>query len=298
VTLAHLKLFVDIAESRSISKAAVKSSISQSAASQHLQELERQLDAQLIDRSVRPLVLTEAGQAYLSFCLDVIDKQEIFQDRLKQIKGQNDTSVRVASIYSVGLTDLSRIEDQFAALHAGIELRIFYHQPDKVYEAIRSERADLGLVSYPEPGDGIEVIPWRQERMAVAAAVDSPLAARVWLRPTDLEGQEFVSFDEGLPIAKAVNDYLAAAGVHVEKQSYFDNIASLREAVAAGQGISILPFRQLRSEVEAGRIAAIRLDNPPIYRPLGIIHLTNKRFNRAMQVFLDALREREPASVG
>ena len=76
----------------------------------------------------------------------------------------------------------------------------------------------------------------------------------------------------------------------------FDNIASVREAVAVGPGFSILPVRQLKAEVEAGRIAAIRLDNPPIYRPLGIIHLSQKRFNRAMELFLEALREGEPSS--
>src|SRR5207244_3444809 len=139
----------------------------------------------------------------------------------------------------------------------------------------------------------LEIVPWRQERMAVAAAVNSPLAEKVWLRPSDLEGQEFVGFDEDLPIAGAVNAYLAGAGVKVNQVMHFDNMASVKEAVAAGSGISILPVRQLKAEVEAGRIAAVRLDNPPIYRPLAIIHLGQKRFTRSMQTFLDALRERE-----
>ena len=75
MNLSHLKLFADLAETRSISKAAQRNSISQSAASQHLQELERQMQLQLVNRSVRPLVLTDAGNIYLKFCLEVTDKQ-------------------------------------------------------------------------------------------------------------------------------------------------------------------------------------------------------------------------------
>ena len=133
--------------------------------------------------------------------------------------------------------------------------------------------------------------------MAVAVSANSPLAHRVWLRPADLEGQEFVGFDDDLPIAGVVDAYLASAGVHVKKEMQFDNMASVKEAVAAGSGFSILPVRQLKAEVEAGRMAAIRLDNPPIYRPLAIIHLSQKRFNRATELFLEALREGEPAAV-
>jgi len=295
VNLSHLKLFADLAESRSISKAAIKNGISQSAASQHLQELERQLQVQLVDRSVRPLVLTEAGNIYLKFCLEVLEKQHDFEVSLQQIKGQSDGVVRVASIYSVGFSDLARIEDYFSERYPAIQLKINYLQPTKVYEAVRQDRADLGLVSYPQAGPDLHVIPWRQERMAVAVSTSSPLASRVWLRPADLEGQEFVGFDDDLPIAGIVDAYLAAAGVQVKKEMQFDNMASVKEAVAAGSGFSILPVRQLKAEIEAGRIAAIRLDNPPIYRPLGIIHLAQKRFNRATELFIEALREGEPS---
>jgi DNA-binding transcriptional LysR family regulator len=294
VNLSHLRLFADLAAQRSISKAATKNSISQSAASQHLQELERQLQAQLVDRSVRPLVLTDAGKIYLKFCLEVLERQEAFQAAMRGLQGQGEGAVRVASIYSVGLSDLTRVEDYFAEQHPAINLRISYLQPNKVYEAVRQDRADLGLVSYPQPSSDLTIIPWRQERMAVAVSANSPLATRVWMRPTDLEGQEFVGFDDDLPIAGAVDNYLVGAGVHVNKVMHFDNMASVKEAVAAGSGVSLLPVRQLKAEVDSGRIAAIRLDNPPLYRPLAIVHLSQKRFNRAIELFLEVLREREP----
>ena len=65
----------------------------------------------------------------------------------------------------------------------------------------------------------------------------------------------------------------------------------MKEAVARGTGISILPVRVLRVDIEQGRLAAIPLEGCTLVRPLGIIHRRRKKFNRAMQCFLELLGE-------
>jgi DNA-binding transcriptional LysR family regulator len=296
VNFTHFRLYRDIAHEHSISKAAKANGISQSAASQHLQELEKTYGVQLVDRSVRPLTLTEAGELYLSLCTDLMARKADFDVAIERLKGRVGGSVRVASIYSVGLSEMTRLEEEFASRYPDADLRVSYLRPEKVYESVLLDRADIGLVSYPEDTADIDVIPWRQERMVVVTAPDHPMAQRVWLQPSDLSGQEFVDFDEDLPISKAVAEYLHKAGATVETVMRFDNIQMMKEAVAIGSGIAILPVRILRAELEQERLAAIRLDNPPLYRPLGIIHLRKKRFNPAAESFLRLLREDEPAS--
>ena len=76
--LFEAKLFKEIAQTRSISKAAVHNGISQSAATQHVQELERRLGLRLVDRSTRPLALTDAGKIYADFCREVLRREELF----------------------------------------------------------------------------------------------------------------------------------------------------------------------------------------------------------------------------
>ena len=296
VNFTHLRLFRDIAHERSISKAAKANGISQSAASQHLQELEKTFGIQLVDRSVRPLSLTEAGELYLRLCADLMTRKGDFDVAIERLKGRVGGSVRVASIYSVGLSEMSRLEEEFSKRYPEADLRVSYLRPEKVYESVLLDRADIGLVSYPEATAEINVISWRQERMVVVTAPSHPMAQRVWLQPADLNGQEFVGFDEDLPISRAVAEYLQKAGASVETVMRFDNIQMMKEAVAIGSGIAILPVRILRAELEQGRLAAIRLDNPPLYRPLGIIHLRKKRFNPAAESFLALLREEEPAA--
>ena len=84
--------------------------------------------------------------------------------------------MRVASIYSVGLSEMVELEEEFARRQPAARLEVEYLRPEKVYEAVLADEADLGLVSYPEPSREITVIPWRQEEMVLAASPYHPLA--------------------------------------------------------------------------------------------------------------------------
>jgi LysR family transcriptional regulator, transcriptional activator of the cysJI operon len=296
VAFDNLKLFKDIAQTRSISRGAALNGVSQSAASQHLQELERQLDATLLDRSTRPLIITEAGRLYLDFCKDVLRRHEDFHAALDRFKHQVEGTVRVASIYSAGLSEMSELEQSFSYQYPEAKLQVEYLRPEKVYEAVLADRVDLGLVSYPEGNREVTVIPWRREEMVVVTSVHHPLAGMTSVRPGDLTGVEFVGFDEELPIQQAVKRFFEENGVQVKTMMHFDNLQMIKEAVMHKVGVSIMPVRVLQTELTQGRLAAIPITNTPLFRPLGIIHRKKKRFNRAAQAFLDMLQQ-NPAPV-
>jgi len=285
-----LRLFKEIAVTRSMSKGATHCGVSQSAASQHVQEVERRLGVTLFDRGKRPLELTPAGQRYQEFCRDVLRREEELGLALESLKGAADGTVRVASIYSMGLSELSRLQEEFAARYPAAQLHVEYMRPDKIYQAVLDGDADLGLVSYPEPGREIAVIPWREEEMQVAAAPSHEFAARAEVFPADLNGQDFIGFDEDLKIRRELDRFFRAHAIEVNLVMHFDNIQTIKEAVALGSGVSILPARTMQAEIAQGRLAAVRLHAPGLVRPVGIVHRKRKKFNRATQVFLDLLR--------
>jgi len=290
VSFAQIKLFKDIAQTRSVSRGAALNSISQSAASQHIQELERSLDVVLFDRSTRPLTLTPAGKLYYDLCRDVLRRNEEFMAALGQLKKDIDGSVRVASIYSIGIGEMAVIEEQFHRRCPDAKLRVEYLRPEKVLEAVTNDHADLGLISYPEPSREIAVIPWRNEEMVVAVDPSHPLASRGQVSPRELHGMDFVGFDDDLPISQEVDRYLKAYGVRVQRIMHFDVIEMVKEAVALGSGFSILPRRVFEAEVREGRMSAVKLAPPGLVRPVGIIHRRKKKFNRATQEFLALLQ--------
>ena len=292
--LFEAKLFKEIAQTRSISKAAAHSGISQSAATQHVQELERRLGARLVDRSTRPLALTEAGRLYADFCREILRRESQFLAALDRCKGQSEGAVRVASIYSIGLSEMSRLRQEFERRHPRAQLHVDYLRPDKIYEAVLGDEADLGLVSYPVAKRELAIIPWRKEQMAVAVAPSHPLAAKPIVQPSDLGGQDFIGFDEGLLIRRELDRFFRDHAVGVNLVMQFDNIQTIKEAVALGSGFSILPARAMQTEIEQGRLICVPLHAPELLRPLGIVHRKRKKFNLAAQAFLNLLRE-QPA---
>ncbi len=267
--------------------------VSQSAASQHVQDLERALGTILLDRSTRPLVVTAAGQLYNDFCRDILRRKEEFEVALDRLKQDVEGTVRVASIYSVGLSEMAQLEDEFSRRQPKANLNVAYLRPEKVYSAVLADEADLGLVSYPEASREITVIPWRQEQMVVAAAPGHPLARRGRVHLEDLNGVDFIGFDEDLPIRREVDRFLREHEIEVTQTLHFDNLQMIKEAVAHHAGVSIVPARILRDEVAQGRLVAIPLAASELFRPLGIIHRKKKRFHSVAQAFLELLREPE-----
>jgi len=292
VTYESLKLFKDIAQTRSFSRASTMNDVSQSAASQHVQELEKTIGVMLLDRSTRPLVVTPAGELYTEFCRDVLRRREEFESAVGRLRHQVEGAVRVASIYSIGLSEMAEIEEEFSKRQPQAHLEIQYLRPERVYAAVLAEDADLGLISYPEPSRQITVIPWRQEEMVIAAAPGHPLASKERIFPRDLEGVEFIGFDEDLPIRREVDRYFRDEGIEVIQTLHFDNIQMIKEAVAYGAGVSIVPARILKNDIQQGRLVAIPIASGDLYRPLGVIHRKKKRFNPVALAFLDLLREK------
>jgi LysR family transcriptional regulator, transcriptional activator of the cysJI operon len=167
-----------------------------------------------------------------------------------------------------------------------------YMRPDKIYNAVLNDAADLGLVSYPQSSRDIAAIPWREEEMQLAVAPSHPLASRTEVYPADLNGQDFIAFDEDLSIRRELDRFLRAQGIEIHPVMHFDNIQMIKEAVALGSGVSILPARTMQAEIAQGRLVAVRLQAPDLARPVGVVHRKRKKFNRATQAFLELLGSR------
>ena len=201
-------------------------------------------------------------------------------------------TLRVAAIYSVGLSELVSLEKEFARRQPEAKLEVQYLRPERIYEAVLAGEVDLGLISYPETRRDITVIPWRREEMVLAVSPEHALAGRMdAVSPHELNGTDFISFDDDLPIRRHMDRFLKEHGVEVNIALHFDNIQMIKEAVTHRVGVSIMPARIMNDDIEQGRLAAVRIADATLFRPLGIIHRKKKRFHRVAQAFLDLLRE-------
>lgn len=287
--LDQLQLFRDIAHTRSISRGAAMNGLTQSAASQAVQEMERRLGVALLDRSRRPLNVLPAGQLLYDFARDVLRRRQDLLAQLEELKSERNNVVRVAAIYSVGLSEMSRLEEEFRRRMPGVRVEVSYLRPEKVYQAVAEDRVDLGLVSYPASTREVTATPWRDEPMVVACNPRHRFARRKSIAVAELSGEPFIGFDEDLPISREIERFLREHGVRVQVPLRFDNIQSMKEALRLEPAVSILPLPMLATDVTEGRLVAVGLDEP-LTRPLGVLQRRRKVLTAAARAFLDVLQ--------
>lgn len=288
--LEALKVFCDIADLHSFSRAAEANQRTQSAVSRMLQELEGRLGVQLIDRSRRSLPLTPLGQVYYEGCKRLLDQYLELESSIRHARAHMALSVRVAAIYSVGLGDIRQHVERFEREHPHVKVHIDYLHPLQVYERVHQGLADLGLVSFPHPSRDLTILPWREEEMVVACSPSHPLARCDAVDPASLDGQKFVAFERGLVIRQEVDRYLRRHGVAVKVALEFDNIENIKKGIEIGAGLALLPEPMLRQEVLAGSLRAVRLTGSPLRRPLGIIHRRHHKLASSALAFIELLR--------
>lgn len=292
MNLETLRLYCDIIRLQSFSRGATANEVSQSAASQAIQQMEGELGALLIDRTKRPFTVTPEGQRFYEACRALLQgyekaRAEIASSRHGPLTG----TVRVATIYSVGLHDMSRHTQRFISLYPQAKVRVDYLHPHKVVQAVMDDEADLGILSYPKATRALAVVPLRSEPMVFVCHLSHRLARRKVVAAEDLKGEPFVAFDHDLTIRKAIDRYLKQHNVKVNVVMEFDNIEVIKQALSIGAGVSILPRPPILTEVHARVLAAVPLVPPDLTRPIGIVHRRTKRFAPTVARFLDMLRQ-------
>jgi len=303
VHLETLRLYCDVVRHRSFSRGAAQNFVSQSAASQAMQQLETELSAALLDRTKRPFVVTPEGQAFYEACRGLLESWEKARAEIAAVKARVDGTVRVAAIYSVGLHDVSRNVQQFMSLYPEARVQLECLHPHKVVEAVIQGEADVGIMSYPPADRALAIVPLRSEPMAFVCHPNHRLARRRVVVPADLVGETFVAFDAGLTIRKAIDRALRQHNVKVNTVMEFDNIETIKQAIIIAAGVSILPRHTVQNEASIRTLAVVPLGITDLVRPVGLIHRRQKLLTPTVSRFIQLLKDankdanEEPARV-
>lgn len=293
--LRNVEMFCEVAHRRSFSKAAEAQSVSQSAASQAISQLEEKLGTQLIDRSMRPLELTPAGEVFFDGCRKLLDGFRSVEDKVRRMSDAVAGRIRVAAIYSVGLLQMDAYVRRLAERYPQAELKLAYLHPDEVYERVLNDEADLGLVSFPKDGGDFRCIPWQSQPMGLVVPCDHRLADDGEISVNDFAGENFVAFTPELKIRRQIDRWLKQEHASVNVVHAFDNIENIKRAVEIGSGVAVLPEPTVKREVEIGTLRFLRIADVDWQRPLGIIHRRNKSLTTVADKFVELLHE-DPAA--
>lgn len=293
----QFKVFSDLAETESFSKAAALNGISQSAVSQQVRAMEAKFKVALVDRGRRNFALTPEGAALLAASRQILGIYNGLGAKLHALRNVVEGPLRIASIYSIGLHELPPRLKCFRERHAGVEVHVEYRRSAEVYRQVLDGDVDAGLLAYPARRTGLLIELFDEDEMILICHPDHPLAREGRVPLSRLNGERFIAFEPDQPTRKVIDRYLRENAVALSNVMEFDNIETVKRAVEVETGISMVPASTVRQEIAGGVLMQVPLEGPALRRTLGVITKRNRTCSPALAEFLAILRAAGPAAM-
>lgn len=287
--IENFKIFSDLVESQSFSRAAKLNGVTQSAVSQQLRAMEKHFNVLIVDRSQKQFRLTREGHKLYDSAKEILHRYEKLNSELQEMKKVISGTIHISTIYSIGLHELPPYITSFLKEYPSVNVRVEYRRSNLVYEDILHNSVDMGLVAYPVKMRQLELIPFLEDKLVVICNPSHPLASRKTVEMKELEGEKFIGFDQDIPTRKATDQMFKDASVDIEPVMEFDNIETVKRAVEINAGISIVPSATVEQELNQNLLSSIQIKGADITRPLAIIHRKGRVLTPAMKKFIATL---------
>jgi len=288
--LESLKMFCDVVETGSFSRAAQLNHVTQSAVSQQIRALENRYEQRLLSRSARQVTPTPAGERLFRGCKEVLTRFGEVESEIREQASEVSGATTVSTIYSVGLNELQNIQRELLKTHPKVNLRLNYRRSDQVYDDVILGAADLGLVAYPQARAGVDVIPFREDRLVVVLPSNHPLASKAKVTMASIASLPFIGFDREAPTRKGIDRMFRDKGFELHPTMEMDNVETIKRAVELGLGVSVLPVPTVQHEVSNGTLVAKPFAEGVYTRPIGILVRKGKYLARSSQAVLDSFK--------
>ncbi|HTO02888.1 MAG TPA: LysR substrate-binding domain-containing protein [Opitutus sp.] len=287
--IENFKIFADLVETKSFSKSAKLNGITQSAVSQQARAMERNFKALLIDRSQKQFQLTREGQRVYESAKEILHTYDKLLSELEEMKKVISGTIRISTIYSIGLHELPPYIKKFLHDFPSVNVRVEYRRSNLVYEDILHNSVDFGLVAFPVKHRQIEMLPFRNDHLILIAHPGHQLAKSGEIEMKQLTAQRFIGFDPDIPTRKAVDQIFRDNKLEIEPVMEFDNIETVKRAVEIDHGVAIVPQATVLQEVKQGTLVAIHFKGKDYTRPLAILHRKGRVLTPAMKKFIEIL---------
>lgn len=285
----NFKIFSDLVESQSFSRAAKLNGITQSAVSQQLRAMEKHFDVLIVDRSQKQFRLTREGQKLYESAKDILHRYDRLVSDLQEMRKVVSGTIHLSTVYSIGLHELPPYIKQFLTDFPSVNVRVEYRRSNLVYEDILQNSVDLGLVAFPQKLRQLEIIPFMEDRLVLITPPKHHLANRKSITVQELAEERFIGFDQDIPTRKATDQIFKEAKMEIDPVMEFDNIETVKRAVEIDAGVAIVPETTVEIEVKQGLLKVVPFKGKQFSRPLALIHRKGKVLTPAMKKFIATL---------
>jgi LysR family transcriptional regulator, hydrogen peroxide-inducible genes activator len=267
--LKDLRYLVAVADQRHFGRAAARCFVSQPTLSTQLKKLEHSLGVQLIERTPNNVSLTEAGEQIVARARRILEASEEVVALARSQRDPLSGRLRVALLPTIGPYLLPRVTRAIRRGLPRLELMLYEYQTAPMLEKLHAGELDLGILALPVELGGLEARELYSEPFTVALPEGHALARRPSVRVGDLKGERLLLLEDGHCLRDQALEVCARAGVSDSQDFRATSLETLRQMVATGAGVTLLPELAARGGSGSARGVAIR----PFVRPAPVRHV-------------------------
>jgi LysR family hydrogen peroxide-inducible transcriptional activator len=253
MNLRDLRYFVALAETRHFGKAAERSFVSQPTLSAQIKKLENYLGVQLIERQPRKVTLTETGSKILPLARRIVQESDEIVSLARNEHDPLSGKLQVGLIPTIGPYLLPLVARKLRKQLPRLKVMLYEHQTQPLLEKLRAGDIDLGILALPVPLDGLEARSLYDENFTLAVPTNSPLAKRSNVRIDDLKGETLLLLEDGHCLRDQALEVCSRIDVKESEDYRATSLETLRQMVAAGLGITLLPQLATRGPFGSGQ---------------------------------------------
>jgi LysR family hydrogen peroxide-inducible transcriptional activator len=288
--LKDLRYLAALASTRHFGQAAAACFVSQPTLSAQLRKLEQYLGVQLVERQPRRVLLTEAGAAVAARARQIVASSDEIVRLARDWRDPLAGTLRVATLPTVGPYLLPQVMLRLRKALPRLELLLFEYQTGQMLERLRTGELDLGIIALPAPEAGFESLALYDEAFLLAVPEHHRLAARRQVQVGDLGDEALLLLEEGHCLREQALAVCARSRVHEKQDFRATSLETLRQMVAAGAGVTLLPALACRGAY--GSAAGMRLVNlvkPVPMRRIGAVWRPSSTRTAAIAAFCEQL---------
>jgi len=267
--LKDLRYLVAVAEQRHFGRAAAQCFVSQPTLSAQLKKLEESLGVQLIERAPHNVTLTPAGEEIVGRARRILEASDEMVTLARSQRDPLGGRLRVALLPTIGPYLLPHVAPLVRKALPRLELRLYEYQTGPMLEKLRNGELDVGILALPVDLDGLESRELYREAFTVALPERHPLAGREQLRVGDLKGETLLLLEEGHCLRDQALEVCSRTAVRDAQDFRATSLETLRQMVATGAGVTLLPELAGRGAYRNARGVVLR----PFAKPAPVRHI-------------------------
>ena len=289
-TLRQLRAFRAVYQLRKLSAAAEQLSLTQSAVSVLIRQLEESLGTRLFDRTTRSLRPTAAATEALATVERILRDLDSLGAGLRDLGALRRGRVSLAITPTLAEILLPPVVQRFAADHPGIHVVVDDCSPDQFVSRVVAEHVDFGVGTPERAAADVDTQTLSTDTLALVCRPDHPLARRRALAWADLQGHPIVTVRPGYGIRPMIDNAAAQAGVQLDVVNEVAFFSTALWMTQCGLGASIMPSAYARAAKDPALVVR-RLGRPVVSRDISIVSKRGRSLSPAAQALADVLRD-------